>query len=198
MPAGEPVPEPSAPAAPPPKDPDAAVELPGAATPAPLSKALPGPEGMYGPSPDSANAPAGNRASQQLAEPGRYGLPSLYVPPPGSYPALFVDWTPAPDEYGSRAAFPQEAPVPEGDGVPAPKGNEGPRQNSPTLPAPDSLPAGPGSGSSAGQSLNGPVGTAACLPGLYFYLRATAAGPIHGPLQHAYSAVSADPGSSPD
>lgn len=135
----------------------------------------------------------------QPADAGTRSLPPLYVPPPGSYPALLAEKPVASGGPGSGAAAPTGTPAVGGETVPSGNDGTGPLPGGPQLPAPEAaLPAAPGSGSSSGQSSSGPSGTAAWLPSLYFYLPTTGADPIRGPLQHAASAVSADPGSSPD
>jgi hypothetical protein len=66
------------------------------------------------------------------------------------------------------------------------------------LPAPNALPAAPGSGSGTTLSSGGPGCAAAWLPSQYLVIPTAGAEPIRGPLQHVHSAVAADPGSSPD
>ncbi|MFE4230511.1 hypothetical protein ACFRJ8_21765 [Arthrobacter sp. NPDC056886] len=103
----------------------------------------------------------------------------------------------APVRLGSA---PPAAP-PAGTGTqPVPSGSPGPSpwHGGTGLPAPEALPPAPGSGSGSGNSSNGPAGTAAWMPSLFFYLPTVVADPIGGPLQHEYAAVCADPGSSPD
>ncbi len=121
----------------------------------------------------------------------------------------------APVDYASwlmpepRAAAPvrqgaaPSAERPAGTGAqPDPSGNPGPGPSpwhgGTGLPAPEALPPAPGTGSGNGNSPNGPAGTAAWMPSLFFYLPTIGADPIGGPLQHEYAAVCADPGSSPD
>ncbi|MDF9753000.1 hypothetical protein [Arthrobacter sp. ES3-54] len=97
------------------------------------------------------------------------------------------------------AAPPAEPPAGTGT-QPVPSGNPGPSpwHGGTSLPVPEALPPAPGSGSGSGNSPNGPAGTAAWMPSLFFYLPTIGADPIGGPLQHEYAAVCADPGSSPD
>jgi hypothetical protein len=72
-----------------------------------------------------------------------------------------------------------------------------PLPNGTGLPAPNALPAAPGSGS--GNTLSSGLGSAAAwLPNQYLVIPTAGAEPIRGPLQHVHSAVAADPGSSPD
>lgn len=170
----------------------------------------PGPPSESATVPDRASAPlpgsavaietaAGPRASVAgYARAGVRALPPLYVPPPGSYPALLAAKPVASGGPGPGTTVPTQAPAQGDDGAPSGKDRKGPLHGDPGVPAPDALPAAPGLGSGNGQSTNGPSGTAAWLPSLYFYLPNTAAGPIRGPLQQAHSAASADPGSSPD
>jgi hypothetical protein len=80
----------------------------------------------------------------------------------------------------------------------SPRPNPSPWHGGTGLPAPEALPPAPGSGSGSGSSPNGPAGTAAWMPGLFFYPPTLGADPIGGPLQHKYTPVCADPGSSPD
>ena len=90
--------------------------------------------------------------------------------------------------------------TPEGTVPPAPAGKDSPTPwpNGTGLPAPDALPAAPGSGSGNTASSGGPAGGAAWLPSPYLVIPTAGADPIRGPLQHVHSAVAADPGSSPD
>ncbi|WP_426998535.1 hypothetical protein [Pseudarthrobacter sp. N5] len=60
------------------------------------------------------------------------------------------------------------------------------------------LPAEPGSGSGNGQPLPGPSGSAAWVSRNFLAVPVPGAVPVSGPLQHAPSPVSFDPGSSPD
>jgi hypothetical protein len=83
---------------------------------------------------------------------------------------------------------------------PAPSGKHrpGPMPNGTGLPAPNALPAAPGSGTGNTVSSGGPGCGAAWLPNQYLVIPTAGAEPIRGPLQHVHSADAADPGSSPD
>jgi hypothetical protein len=185
-------------------DPAAAPDLPAASTPAPPPEASVTSGEKSGSLSGSAAAneaaaalPPERLSTEYLAGASEGGLPPLYVPPPGTYGALFADALP----NSGEPAAPPAAPVPGSAGAPLPSGTDGPGplHGDTGLPAPDALPPAPGSGSGSGTGhSNGPTGTAAWIPSVCFYLPTTGADPIRGPLQHAPSAVSADPGSSPD
>jgi hypothetical protein len=121
-----------------------------------------------------------------------FGTP-LYLP------ALDTAARPGADGQQTGSAPPAGA-TPEGTVPPAPAGNDSPTPwpNGTGLPAPDALPAAPGSGSGNTASSGGPAGGAAWLPSPYLVIPTAGADPIRGPLQHVHSAVAADPGSSPD
>jgi hypothetical protein len=146
---------------------------------------------------EAAREPLGSQARAE--SPPSY-LRSLSFRPPGSAAILTPDRPFTAGVPGSVAADPAAPSVPDGGGTQAPSGPVGPSpwHEGTGLPAPNALPGAPGSGSGSGPSPTNPAGTAAWIPSLYFYLPTTGAGPIRGPLQHEYSAVSADPGSSPD
>ncbi|HEX9227612.1 MAG TPA: hypothetical protein VF885_13320 [Arthrobacter sp.] len=99
----------------------------------------------------------------------------------------------------SGSAPPQEA-APGESAPPAPSGKDrpGPMPNGTGLPAPNALPAAPGSGTGNTVSSGGPGCGAAWLPNQYLVIPTAGAEPIRGPLQHVHSADAADPGSSPD
>ncbi|WP_326957779.1 MULTISPECIES: hypothetical protein [unclassified Arthrobacter] len=102
-----------------------------------------------------------------------------------------------------NAAAPATDPPPAGSlpggSVPSPgKDHHSPWPNGTGLPAPDALPAAPGSGSGNTLSSGGPASGAAWLPSPYLVIPTAGTDPISGPLQHVHSAVAADPGSSPD
>jgi hypothetical protein len=185
-------------------DPAVVPDLPAASTPGPPPKAAVtagessgSPPGSAAASEAAAALAAEGPSTEYVADPNAGGLPPLYVPPPGSHGALFADAVP----NSGEPAAPPNAPAPGGAGAPLPSGTggPGPRHGGTGLPAPDALPPAPGSGSGTGNGQsNGPMGTAAWIPSLGFYLPTTDADPTRGPLQHAPSAVSADPGSSPD
>ncbi|MEC5181427.1 hypothetical protein [Arthrobacter sp. CG_A4] len=82
--------------------------------------------------------------------------------------------------------------------TPSGQGDPGPLPGGTGLPAPNALPPAPGSGSGNMNSANGPSGAVAWIPSLYLVIPTAGDDPIRGPLQHQHSAVSADPGSSPD
>jgi hypothetical protein len=146
---------------------------------------------------EAAREPLGSQARAE--SPPSY-LRNLSFRPPGSAAILTPDRPFTAGVPGSVAADPAAPSVPDGGGTQAPSGPVGPSpwHEGTGLPAPNALPGAPGSGSGSGPSPTNPAGTAAWIPSLYFYLPTTGAGPIRGPLQHEYSAVSADPGSSPD
>ena len=200
-----PLPDGSGLAAPDPSDPTPADPTPDAAVPdpsvpEPQAEATAAPGESSGPLPGTSTAQGDKPVTAQ--RPARAltpALPPLYVPPAGSYPALLAENTVAIGVPGPGATTPAGIPAAPGNvGAPGGSDGTGPLHGNPGPPAPDALPAAPGSGPGSGQSTNGPTGTAAWLPSLYFYLPTMGAELIGGPLQHAYSAVSADPGSSPD
>jgi hypothetical protein len=218
-----PVPEPTPPAA----DPAAPVPDPGVALPVvtpvgPLpGSTVPMPDP---PCPGSVGAPAGSTvaAPEDAGSPTAAGivneavlqplashpqaksrlgyLGSASFPPPGSAANVTSGKPLRGGVPGSGAADPAAPSAPDGGGAPAPSGPVGPSpwHEGTGLPAPNALPGAPGSGSGSGHSPTSPAGTAAWIPSLYFYLPTMDADPIRGPLQHEYSAVCADLGSSPD
>ncbi|MGO4192079.1 hypothetical protein AB4Y67_10460 [Arthrobacter sp. YAF17] len=101
---------------------------------------------------------------------------------------------------GQQTSAPPAGSAPGGTAPPAPGGNDhpGPWPQGTGLPAPNALPAAPGSGSGSAFSSGGPGSAAAWLPSQYLVIPTAGAEPIRGPLQHVHSAVAADPGSSPD
>ena len=116
-------------------------------------------------------------------------------------------YLPAPDtavrpraDGQQTGSAPPAGATPEGTVPPAPAGDDSPTPwpNGTGLPAPDALPAAPGSGSGNTASAGGPAGGAAWLPSAYLVIPTAGADAIRGPLQHVHSAVAADPGSSPD
>ncbi|MCB5274204.1 hypothetical protein BJG92_01733 [Arthrobacter sp. SO5] len=120
-------------------------------------------------------------------------------------------YAPAPDPSADQLAGAQQAstappaapPVLPAGGAgdtkpPAGHDDPNPWHGGTGLPAPNALPAAPGSGSGNMHSSNGPSGAAAWIPNLYLVIPTAGADAIRGPLQHEHSAVSADPGSSPD
>jgi len=111
--------------------------------------------------------------------------------------ALNVD--PRLTEDGQHTTAPPAGSAPGGTAPPAP-GNDRPSPwpQGTGLPAPNALPAAPGSGSGTTLSSGGPGCAAAWLPSQYLVIPTTGAEPIRGPLQHVHSADAADPGSSPD
>lgn len=113
-------------------------------------------------------------------------------------PALDTAVRPSAEQPAGSA--PPAGATPEGTVPPAPTGNDSPTPwpNGTGLPAPDALPAAPGSGSGNTTASGGPAGGAAWLPSPYLVMPTAGADPIRGPLQHVHSAVAADPGSSPD
>ena len=113
-------------------------------------------------------------APAPAARPKADGLQTGSAPPAGAIPNGTVPPAPARDD--------SPAPLPNGTG----------------LPAPDALPAAPGSASGNTVASGGPGGGAAWLPSSYLVIPTAGADPIRGPLQHVHSAVAADPGSSPD
>jgi hypothetical protein len=149
---------------------------------------------------DEAEAAREPLGSQARAESPPSYLRNLSFPPPGYAAILAPDRPFSAGVPGSVGADPSAPSVPDGGGAQAPSGPVGPSpwHEGTGLPAPNALPGAPGSGSGSGPSPTNPAGTAAWIPSLYLYLPTTGAGPIRGPLQHEYSAVSADPGSSPD
>ncbi|WCI09571.1 hypothetical protein PJ267_08600 [Arthrobacter sp. OVS8] len=97
----------------------------------------------------------------------------------------------------SGSAPPQET-APGETAPPAPSGKDrpGPMPNGTGLPAPNALPAAPGSSTGNTVSSGGPGSGAAWLPNQYLVIPTAGAEPIRGPLQHVHSADAADPGSS--
>ena len=149
--------------------------------------------------PDSAKAGTAKAPEPPASAPVGPGaaVPLAAYRVPVAYSAWLVPERPT--AVAAGAAPPVEPPA--GTGEPqAPSGNPGPSpwHGGTGLPVPDALPPAPGSGSGSGHSANGPTGTAAWMPSLFFCLPTIGADPIGGPLQHEYSAVCADPGSSPD
>ncbi|MCU1564532.1 MAG: hypothetical protein JWN05_2911 [Arthrobacter sp.] len=216
-----PVPDPTPPAADSPPVPDPGGALPVLTPVNPLPEATvsqpdpPGPGSIAEPAGSALAAPEAHgsptaagvvdeAARQQLAQAAGENSRPVYragvsFRPPGSAAILTFDTPFTAGILGSGAADPA-APSAPGGGTQTPSGPVGPSPwNEGTgLPAPNALLGSPGSGSGNGQSPTNPAGTAAWIPSLYFCLPTTGDGPIHGPLQHECSAVSADPGSSPD
>ena len=216
-----PVPDPTAPAADSPPVPDPGGALPVLTPVNPLPEATvsqpdpPGPDSIAEPAGSALAAPEAHgsptvagvvdeAARQQLASPARAQSGPVYrasvsFRPPGSTAILTFDTPFTAGIPGSGAADPA-APSAPGGGTQTPSGpvEPSPWHEGTGLPAPNALLGSPGSGSGNGQSPTNPAGTAAWIPSLYFCLPTTGDGPIHGPLQHECSAVSADPGSSPD
>ncbi|MGO4806584.1 hypothetical protein AB4089_15825 [Arthrobacter sp. 2MCAF15] len=149
--------------------------------------------GKTGPAEATSPAPSASGGSGTAALPAAYRAPVAYSA------WLVPERRPAAAPVAAGAAPPAEPPAGTGE-PPAPAGNPGPSpwHGGTGLPVPDALPPAPGSGSGSGHTANGPTGTAAWMPSLFFSLPTTGADPISGPLQHEYSAVCADPGSSPD
>jgi hypothetical protein len=220
-----PVPEPTPPAADPGAPvPDPGVALPVVTPVGPLpGSTVPMPDS---PCPGSVAAPAGSTvtAPEDAGSPTAAGtvneaktvlqplashpqaksrlgyLRSASFPPPGSAANVTSGNPLRAGVPGSGAADPAAPSAADGGGAPAPSGPVGPSpwHEGTGLPAPNALPGAPGSGSGGGHSPTSPAGTAAGIPSLYFYLPTMDADPIRGPLQHEYSAVCADLGSSPD
>lgn len=134
--------------------------------------------GVQGPSPAPGTELFGSAlylpALASPVHPTAPGVAPASLPPAGSGP-------------GGTAPL---APTHHNDPSPWPNGTG--------LPAPNALPAAPGSGSGNTVSAGGPGGGAAWLPSPYLVIPTGGADPIRGPLQHVHSAVAADPGSSPD
>ncbi|KUM37066.1 hypothetical protein AR539_07010 [Arthrobacter sp. EPSL27] len=114
-------------------------------------------------------------------------------------PVLDAEILPAGDGHHAGSAPPAGS-APGGTAPEAPEGKErpGPWPNGTGLPAPNALPAAPGSGSANTLTSGGPGSAAAWLPSQYLVIPTSGSEPIRGPLQHVHSAVAADPGSSPD
>jgi hypothetical protein len=111
--------------------------------------------------------------------------PNLPAPAPGTAPAGSAGTAaPAGDSAPAAPAGNTDLPHPWGGGT--------------GFPAPTALPPAPGSGSGGGPTAGSAAGTAAWLPDAFLVVPPQGFEPISGPLQHAYRAVTADPGSSPD
>jgi hypothetical protein len=200
--------------------PDPAGPLPGGPAAVPPGGVVPGGVPVGTPAAvDGASSSGGNSAGPAKAGTAKASAPRQPSPsstgPDAPRPLEAYQPQMAPVAYASmlrpepRAAAPvrlgaaPSAERPAGTGPqPTPSGNPGPGPSpwhgGTGLPAPEALPPAPGSGSGNGNSPNGPAGTAAWMPSLFFYLPTIGADPIGGPLQHDYAAVCADPGSSPD
>ncbi|WP_224049863.1 hypothetical protein [Arthrobacter sp. NicSoilB4] len=170
----------------------------------PLDVVLPAPPDPA--PPDTAVVPPGSEAPADCLV-SYEAVPALQeatsTPSYGAYgsalylPALKDDTRLSGD--GQHSSAPPEGSASGSTAPPAP-GNDrpGPWPQGTGLPAPNALPAAPGSGSGTTLSSGGPGSAAAWLPSQYLVIPTAGAEPIRGPLQHVHSAVAADPGSSPD
>ncbi|WP_226762006.1 hypothetical protein [Arthrobacter sp. SO3] len=167
-----------------------------AVLPAPVG-APPDPVGAASETPPDCKVTAEALAVVQGASPApgtEFFGSALYLPALDSIPVHLSGTGQA------STSVPPAGSAPGGTAPPAPTGhnNPSPWPNGTGLPAPNALPAAPGSGSGNTVSSGGPGGGAAWLPSPYLVIPTTGADPISGPLQHVHSADAADPGSSPD